>query len=106
MAFRLAARARKPDMKMVIVAPPRPNLRQPRPVRACFTTERLLDCRVDKDPRDSRLARDGLEQMAMLWRPGGIDPHPVCGDDVGRGHFVTFGRAEPPVRHRGQPEIG
>ena len=60
MAFRLAARARKPNMKMVIVAPPRPNLRQPRPVRACLTAQRPLDRRVDKDPCHFRLAGDGL----------------------------------------------
>ena len=71
-------------MKMVIMAPPRPHLREPRPIRAGFTTEGLLDRRVDKDPRDGRLARDGFEQMAMLRRPGGIDPHPACGDDIGR----------------------
>ncbi len=60
MAFQLAARARKPNMKMVIVAPPRPNLRQPRPVRACLTAQRPLDRRIDKDPRHRRLACDGL----------------------------------------------
>src|SRR5580704_19105473 len=73
-AFRVAARAGKPNMKMVIVAPPRPNFCQPRPVRARLTAQRPLDRRVDKDPRDRRLARDRLEQMAMLRRPGGIDP--------------------------------
>src|SRR5712675_1801255 len=60
-AFRLAARAREPNMKMVIVAPPRPNLRQPRPVRARLTAQRLLDRRIDKDPRHRRLARYGLK---------------------------------------------
>jgi hypothetical protein len=65
MAFRVAARARKPNMKMVIVTPPRPNLRQPRPVRTCLTAQRPLDRRIDKDPRHRRLARDGLEQPVM-----------------------------------------
>src|SRR5438105_1437581 len=74
-AFRVAIWAREPDMKMVIVAPPRPNLRQPCPVQTRLTAQRLLDGRIDKNPRNGRLARDRLEQMAMLRRPGGIDIH-------------------------------
>src|ERR1700738_4519115 len=76
-AFRIAARSEKPDVKVVIVAPPRPNLRQPCPVQARLTAQCPLDRRVDKDPRHRWLARDSLEQMAVLGRPGGIDPHPV-----------------------------
>ena len=93
-------------MKMVIVAPPGPNLRQPCLVRACFAAHRLLDRRIDKDPRHGRLVRNGFEQAVMLRRPGGIDLHPVSGDDIGRGHLVALGRTEPPVRHWSKLEIG
>ena len=42
----------------------------------------------------------------MLWRPRSVDPHPICGDKIGRRHFVPLSGAQPPVRHRGQPKIG
>ena len=71
-------------MKMVIVAPPGPDLCEPCAISAGFAAQLLLDRRIDENPRHRRLARDGLEQPAVLRRPRGVDNHAACGDDVRR----------------------
>src|SRR5215472_44828 len=106
-ALRLTARAGEADMEMVIVAPPWPDLRQPATVGPGLAAQLPLDRRIDKNPFDRRLAREGFEQKPVLRGPAGrIDAEPVRRDDVGRGHLVALRRAQAPARHRGQPYIG
>src|SRR5271166_4538514 len=96
-AFVFAARAAQTYVEVVVVAPPRAYLGQPRPVRPGLPAQRALDRRIDKDSRHGGLAGDGLEQTAVLRQPGrGIDIVAVCSHDVGRRHLVALGGAEPP----------
>ena len=64
--LRAAARARKPYVEVVIVSPPRPNLGNPGSLRPALAAQRALDCRVDKNALHQGLARDRLQQKAML----------------------------------------
>src|SRR5262249_14961699 len=103
----LAGRTIEPDMEMIIVAPPRPDLCEPTAVRPGLAAQRAFDRGVDEDALDGWLARDGFEQTAMLRRPRHrIDVHSVSANDIRCRKLVTFGGAQPPVRHPRQPNIG
>ena len=93
-------------MEVVVVAPPRPDLGEPCPVRTGLMAQRPLDRRVDKNARHLRLARERLEQAPMLWGPGFVDRIAVGCDHIGRRHLVALGDAEPAARHWGQPDVG
>src|SRR5262245_62661913 len=55
-ALRIATWAGKPNVEMVIVAPPGPDLGEPGPIRSGRAAQRPLDRSVDKDPRHRGLA--------------------------------------------------
>src|SRR5262249_12425921 len=104
--LRAAARAGKPDMEMVIVPPPRPNLCHPGPLRPAFAAQRALDRRVDKNALHQGLSGDRLQQKTMLRRPGRrVDIHPIPLDNVGCRDAVPLRWAEPPIWHWRQPNI-
>ena len=48
-------RAGEPNVEMIVVAVPRAHLVEPRAIWAGLFAERLLDRRVDEDPRDFRI---------------------------------------------------
>src|SRR5271170_6695620 len=95
-------------MEMVIVPPPRPNLSHPCPLRsALLSAQRALDRRVDKNPLHQGLAGNRLEQEMMPWCPDfRVNIRPLPCDNVGCRDVVPLGRAQPPIWHRRQPNIG
>src|ERR1700730_9630593 len=106
-AFRLAVRTGEANMKMVVVAPPRPDVGQPVPVGTRLAAQRALDRRGDEYACDPRLARERLEHAPMLRRPGRlIDIIAIRGDNIGRPHLVALGEAQTALRHRRQPAVG
>src|SRR6516165_5384441 len=69
-ALRVVAGAREADVKMVVVTPPRPDLRQPAAVGARFAAQLALDRGIDENSFHRRLACEGFEQKPALRRPG------------------------------------
>ena len=67
-------------MKMLVVMPPRPHLREPRIVRARVTAHRLLDGRIHEDARNGAVLRCGADHFGMRMRPQlRIDIAPIFG---------------------------
>src|SRR5262245_4011775 len=84
LALDLAPRAVEANVEMIVVAPPRPDSRQPAPIVARVAAQRALDRRIDKDAGDRRALGRGFEQFAMLRPPNRrIDIIAVAGNDVG-----------------------
>src|SRR5215472_13052658 len=106
-ALRVVAGAREADVKMVVVTPPRPYLRQPAAVGARFAAQLALDRGIDENSFDRRLAREGFEQKPVARGPGRpIDLAPIRCDHVDRRDLVALGGAQATARHRREPDIG
>src|SRR5215469_17787072 len=69
-ALRVVAGAREADVEMVVVTPPRPDLRQPAAVGAGFAAQLALDRGIDENPFHRRLARESSEQKPVGRGPG------------------------------------
>src|SRR5262249_57773249 len=68
-AFGTVGRAVNAHVEMVVVAPPRPNLVEPRAIVAGFPTKRLFDRSVDEDTLNLGILCGGLEGLAVAPRP-------------------------------------
>jgi hypothetical protein len=76
-------------------------------VRFAFAAQRALDRRVDKHALHHGLSGDRFQQETMLRGPGRrVDIPPISRDNVGCRYGVPLGRAEPPIWHWRQPNIG
>src|SRR6516225_12345042 len=93
--LRVVAGAREANVKMVVVTPPRPDLRQPAAVGARFVAQLALDCRIDENALHRRLVREGFEQKPVGRDPGRpTDLEPARCDYVDRRDLVALGGAQ------------
>src|SRR6516165_5245934 len=81
--------AREADVKMVVVTPPRPDLRQPAAVGARFVAQLALDRRNDEKSVHPRPAPQGFEPKPRGRGPSRpIDLEPARCDYVDRRDLV------------------
>src|SRR5581483_8813647 len=107
LAFRAAGRAKHPDMEMVVVAPPRPDLGQPTAVALGYAAQRLLDCRIDEDALNAGFLcgvpdNQHVTRREHVW----IDVEPVVAHHHHRGGLLALFARQSAVRHRRQPDVG
>src|SRR5437870_4663566 len=65
-ALGLAAGARKAQVEVIVVPPPRADPPQPIAIRPGFATERALDRRIDENARHRGTARRSFKQLPVL----------------------------------------
>src|SRR5262249_9798421 len=92
LAFGAVRRAVEADVKMLVVMPPRPHLRQPRIVRARLTAHRLLDRRIHEDACNGAVLRRGADHFGMRMRPQlRLTIAPIFGDhNRGQAEFALL----------------
>ena len=86
--------ARKTDMEVVVVAPPRPDLSQPPAVAGYGLAQHTLDGRVDEDPVHLRVESGSLQQTCLPRCPDRwVDALSIAGNHRdGRHLFLIDGR--------------
>ena len=107
LAFAAARRASHADVKVIVMAPPRPDLRKPAAVALGLTTQCLLDGGVDEDALHARFLRGVANDRNMTRRKDlGIDVEPIVAHHHHRRHFLAILARQHMVRHRRQPDVG